>query len=589
MTSRRIPGLAALVVAMVIGTGIPAHAAGPRDQLPLIEAAIVVRTAAETTGADGLASIVIEDKSVAVWWKGAVPATVADAIARARTIAPVRVATAAYSKMELLAASAELEARLRGDAGFHGIKARPDGSGLIVKVDAARANTRAAAGVPVTYSVEDRLRPVSRGDDGAPWSGGARIINTSIGAGCTAGYGVNTSSGPAVLTAGHCGQPGNRITDGAGEFIGNIGGDDNTFDVLVIPTGSVSNRIYVGGGNSNQQLTVTGGGAPFVGERLCQSGYTSANAVGGQICNLQVRFEGTDSQRLWEATQLDGQIAARPGDSGGPVYLDRGDGTVTARGTTTRVAGSGLGFAGFEKAQQRFGVSIPGGTGGGRTGQIVSAATNKCLDINASGTADGTKIQIWGCNGTGAQRWTDRHRRHGAGQRQMPRRAIERHRQRHGRPPLGLQRYGRAGLVVGAERLAGQPAVGPLPGRGRQRQRRRHPDPDLGLRRRSEPALDPPGVATSRAWAAGHRPVARRAMEECARNACGRGPCVQSMTVDALDPKAIAAKLMGEPIADADDARVADARRRFDRHAREREGLRRQSGSPEQDPETATE
>jgi len=61
------------------------------------------------------------------------------------------------------------------------------------------------------------------------------------------------------------------------------------------------------------------------------------------------------------------------------------------------------------------------------------------------------------------------------------------------------------------------------------------------------------------------------------------------MTVDALDPKAIAAKLMGEPIADADDARVADARRRFDRHAREREGLRRQSGSPEQDPETATE
>lgn len=61
------------------------------------------------------------------------------------------------------------------------------------------------------------------------------------------------------------------------------------------------------------------------------------------------------------------------------------------------------------------------------------------------------------------------------------------------------------------------------------------------------------------------------------------------MIVDALDPKAIAAKLMGEPIADADDARVADARRRFDRHARERENLRRQSGSTDQDPETATE
>ncbi|GIF70011.1 hypothetical protein Ais01nite_80460 [Asanoa ishikariensis] len=398
MTSRRIAALAAIVV---FGAPAPAHAAETRTQLPLIEAATVVRAVAP-----GLASIVIEEKSVAVWWKGPMPAPVATAIAKARTIAPVRVASAAYSRAELLAASATIEAQLGTDPGFHGIKARPDGSGLIVKVDAVRARTLAAVGVPVTFSVEERLRPVSRGDDGAPWSGGARIINTSIGAGCTAGYGVNTPSGPAVLTAGHCGQPGNRITDGAGELIGNIGGDDNTFDVLVIPTNTVSNRIYVGGGNSNQQLTVTGGGAPFVGERLCQSGYTSANTVGGQICNLQVRFEGTDSQRLWEATQLDGQIAARPGDSGGPVYLDRGDGTVTARGTTTRVAGSGLGFAGFEKAQQRFGVSIPGGSGGGRTGQVVSAATNKCLDINASGTADGTKIQIWGCNGTGAQRWT---------------------------------------------------------------------------------------------------------------------------------------------------------------------------------------
>ncbi|GIF70010.1 hypothetical protein Ais01nite_80450 [Asanoa ishikariensis] len=56
------------------------------------------------------------------------------------------------------------------------------------------------------------------------------------------------------------------------------------------------------------------------------------------------------------------------------------------------------------------------------------------------------------------------------------------------------------------------------------------------------------------------------------------------MIVDALDPKAIAAKLMGEPIAGADDARVADAMRRFDRHEREREGLRRHAGSHPDDP-----
>ncbi|MDG4824666.1 hypothetical protein O7635_22680 [Asanoa sp. WMMD1127] len=50
--------------------------------------------------------------------------------------------------------------------------------------------------------------------------------------------------------------------------------------------------------------------------------------------------------------------------------------------------------------------------------------------------------------------------------------------------------------------------------------------------------------------------------------------------MDALDPKAIAAKLLGEPIAADDDARAADARRRFDRHQRERENLRRQAEKP---------
>jgi hypothetical protein len=402
--------------AVVTATALPAGAQSrpTTDQVPLVDAATIVRTAAQAPGVSGLGSIVIEAKSVAVWWKGgrqALPGPVAAAVRQARAVAPVRVADARFSMAELQAASATLERRLRGDSRFHGIKAEPDGSGLVVTFDAGGIAALAAAlpdvGVPAAVSIEQRLRPVSRDNDSSPWSGGARIVNTSIGAGCTAGFGVDTSGGGrAILTAGHCGEGGHRITDGGGELIGNVGADDNNFDVLIVPTNAVSNRIYVGGGTSTQQRTVTGGGAPFVGERLCQSGNTSANTVGGPICNLQVLYEGTDSQRLWEAQQLDGQTAARPGDSGGPVYLDRGDGTVTARGTTTRVAGSRLGFAGFEKAQQRFGAAIPGGSGGGRTGPVVSAATNRCLDVSQSGTADGTRIQIWGCNGTGAQQWT---------------------------------------------------------------------------------------------------------------------------------------------------------------------------------------
>ena len=420
---------AVVAAALVLVPGSPAGAAAESSapsadararmaaQRPLVDAATVVRTAVERDGFAGLAWIVIEDASVAVWWKGgqaAVPARLAAVIAQARDMAPVRVADAAYSKAELLAASATLEKQLRADARFHGIKAEPDGSGLIVAMDAAgdarTLSTMAGVGVPARVSVEARMRPVSRDNDAAPWSGGARIVNASIGAGCTSGFGVNTPGGPAVLTAGHCGNAGNRFNDGSGELIGNVGGVDKNFDVLVIPTTAVSNRIYVGGANSNTQRTVTGGGAPFIGERLCQSGRTSANAVGSEICNLLVQFEHTDSQRLWEARQQDGQIAARPGDSGGPVYLDRGDGTVTARGTTTRVAGSGFGFAGFEKAQQDFGVSIPGGATPpppppGNTG-TPARALGKCLQLRGGSNANGTAVETWDCNGSEGQKWT---------------------------------------------------------------------------------------------------------------------------------------------------------------------------------------
>ncbi|BFU43997.1 lectin [Krasilnikovia sp. MM14-A1004] len=33
-------------------------------------------------------------------------------------------------------------------------------------------------------------------------------------------------------------------------------------------------------------------------------------------------------------------------------------------------------------------------------------ALGKCLDVSNSGTADGTRVQLWGCNGTGAQKWS---------------------------------------------------------------------------------------------------------------------------------------------------------------------------------------
>ncbi|UZI33544.1 ricin-type beta-trefoil lectin domain protein [Streptomyces sp. VB1] len=46
---------------------------------------------------------------------------------------------------------------------------------------------------------------------------------------------------------------------------------------------------------------------------------------------------------------------------------------------------------------------LPGATS--RTGE-VKGVNGKCLDVDNSGTADGTKIQLWTCNNTAAQKWT---------------------------------------------------------------------------------------------------------------------------------------------------------------------------------------
>ncbi|GAA2938620.1 ricin-type beta-trefoil lectin domain protein [Streptomyces enissocaesilis] len=46
---------------------------------------------------------------------------------------------------------------------------------------------------------------------------------------------------------------------------------------------------------------------------------------------------------------------------------------------------------------------IPGATT--RQGE-VKGVNGKCLDVDNSQTADGTKVQLWTCNGSGAQQWT---------------------------------------------------------------------------------------------------------------------------------------------------------------------------------------
>ena len=180
------------------------------------------------------------------------------------------------------------------------------------------------------------------------------------GAACTSGFSVrNGANARFLLTAGHCGNPGTRVTDPTGEFIGNIGAKHGDHDIMLIPTGIVVNQQYIGGGDSNTTTPVQGWGDVYTNEILCQSGVTSARETGGPVCNIKVLFFYADREDLVEGEQLNGQQAARPGDSGGPVYGPSSIGGVIAKGTVTRVAGARIGFQDFRTASRDFGVYIP--------------------------------------------------------------------------------------------------------------------------------------------------------------------------------------------------------------------------------------
>jgi beta-glucanase (GH16 family) len=42
----------------------------------------------------------------------------------------------------------------------------------------------------------------------------------------------------------------------------------------------------------------------------------------------------------------------------------------------------------------------------GTSGSAITGLAGKCVDVRSSGTADGTPVQLYTCNGTAAQRWT---------------------------------------------------------------------------------------------------------------------------------------------------------------------------------------
>jgi glucose/arabinose dehydrogenase len=129
--------------------------------------------------------------------------------------------------------------------------------------------------------------------------------------------------------------------------------------------------------------------------------------------------------RLGDVTSFTARVSS--GGVGGTIQVRAGSATGTVLGSATvPVTGSWETFttvsgtvSGAPAGTTTLYLTFSGGSGAlydvdsftfttgssTRTGQVVGLG-GKCLDVRNAGTADGTQVQIYSCNGTGAQSWT---------------------------------------------------------------------------------------------------------------------------------------------------------------------------------------
>jgi hypothetical protein len=217
------------------------------------------------------------------------------------------------------------------------------------KADASLLASRLGDRVTIAYETSALL---DRMNDGQPHWGGAGIRAGSYNSNnCTSGFTVQLPGGNrGSVTAAHCfddgsGINGRNVESGTQDYGGQTAGahDYPTWDMVRIGNGGHTwdNRIHVDPCCPTVR-NVTSSGNPSVGDFICNSGMTTR-----AICGLEVRaIDATFLGRIHLIrANRGGDIIARGGDSGGPMYNRIGDTNAAARGII--IAGSGC------DAQQR--------------------------------------------------------------------------------------------------------------------------------------------------------------------------------------------------------------------------------------------
>lgn len=316
-------------------------------------------------GRPGLGGIIMDlpNGTISLAWKGPLPSKVNSLVSRPPSGLTVNVTRAKYTRTELKTAA---EALVASDVGtqtgiqWSQIGLSPTGAGLDVQgypVASSNATLGSAAarystnanGVTVNLSPgSEPVEFISRSTEtntgglvggrwkgsGPPWIGGEGIMR-SDGTGtiyCSTGFIGTYAGADAVVTADHCGGP--QWTSGDGTVMGSIaaGLQDRDSAMLEFATAGSGSGFYGGDWQGNIGYPVARLGASVNGLYTCSGG-----AASGTHCNVVVRndwtyYDGPQGE-VFPAVyvqQIDGQLFANAGDSGGPVFSFTGQGGLTA-------------------------------------------------------------------------------------------------------------------------------------------------------------------------------------------------------------------------------------------------------------------
>jgi streptogrisin C len=217
---------------------------------------------------------------------------------------------------------------------------------------------------------------------------------------CSVGFAV----AGGFVSAGHCGGTGsptlgyNNVAQGT--FAGSsFPGNDYSW---IRTNGNWTPQPWVNnyaGGN----VIVAGSQDAAVGSSVCRSGRTT-----GWRCGTIL---GRNETVVYAQGSVSGltrsNACAEPGDSGGSWISGNQAQGVTSGGSGNCSSGGTMWFQPVNEILQTYGLSLTtSGGGSGGTSSILSNWNNKCIDVPNSNFSDGVPLQMYGCNNTGAQKWT---------------------------------------------------------------------------------------------------------------------------------------------------------------------------------------